>query len=96
LVFANRNGGELAAGNVRRAFRAVARAAKLDAENWTPRELRHSFVSLLSERGVPIESIARLCGHRSTTTTERVYRHQLRPMMDEGAVTMDSIFPTGE
>ncbi len=27
--------------------------------NWTPRELRHTFVSLLSDSGVPIEQIAR-------------------------------------
>jgi hypothetical protein len=29
----------------------------------SPRERRHSFVSLLSDQGVPIEQIARLVGH---------------------------------
>jgi hypothetical protein len=33
------------------------------AEEWTPRELRHSFVSLLSSAGIPIEDIAHLVGH---------------------------------
>jgi hypothetical protein len=34
--------------------------AGLDPADWTPRELRHSFVSLMSEAGIPIEKIARL------------------------------------
>jgi integrase len=54
LVFATQYGTELDAANVRRAFRTVATAAGLEASQWTPRELRHSFVSLLSSSGVPI------------------------------------------
>ena len=45
LVFASRNGTALYAGNVRRSFRAVLAAAGLSSADWTPRELRHSFVS---------------------------------------------------
>ena len=60
LVFATRYGTELDAANVRRAFRSVAAAAGLQASAWTPRELRHSFVSLLSSSGVAIEDIAHL------------------------------------
>jgi integrase len=57
LVFASAVGTPLDAHNVRRAFGAVA--AGLDAGEWTPREMRHSFVSLLSDSGLPIEHIAR-------------------------------------
>ncbi|WP_326824381.1 hypothetical protein [Streptosporangium sp. NBC_01756] len=32
--------------------------------------MRHSFVSLLSNSGVPIEDISRLVGHRNTVVTE--------------------------
>ena len=60
LVFASRTGTELDAANVRRAFRKVTAAAGLNPADWTPRELRHSFVSLLSDAGVPVEKIARL------------------------------------
>ena len=74
LVFATRYGTELDAANVRRAFRTVVAAAGLEATDWTPRELRHSFVSLLSSSGVPIEDIAHLVGHASTSVTEKVYR----------------------
>jgi integrase len=92
IVFASAAGTELDAANVRRAFRGVVARAGLDPSDWTPRELRHSFVSLLSDHGVPIEQIADLVGHSGTTVTEKVYRHQLRPILLTGAVVMDQIF----
>jgi integrase len=78
---------------VRRGFRQVARFAGLDAENWTPRELRHSFVSLLSDGGMPIEQISRLVGHSGTTVTELIYRKQVRPVVQDGATAMNELFP---
>jgi integrase len=96
LVFASEVGTEMSAANVRRAVRRILRLAGLEAKEWTPRELRHSFVSLLSDDGVPLEQISRLVGHTGTTVTERVYRHQLRPVIEHGAVVMDRIFPIGE
>lgn len=92
LVFATRRGTELDAHNVRRDFRKVVAAAGLTPEDWTPREMRHSFVSLLSDNGVPLEDIARLVGHSGTSTTETVYRKQIRPVLIEGASAMDLIF----
>jgi integrase len=96
LVFASKVGTELDAHNVRRSFRAVLRKAGLDPKNWTPREMWHSFVSLLSDSGMPIEAISRLVGHRNTTVTETVYRKQLRPVLLEGAEAMDRIFDPGQ
>lgn len=92
LVFTTKIGTELDAANVRRAFRRVVKKAGLNPRDWTPRELRHSFVSLLSDDGVSIEDIAELCGHAGTRVTEQVYRHQLRPVLLGGAVAMDRIF----
>jgi site-specific recombinase XerD len=91
LVFASQAGTPLDASHVRRAFKAITRRAKL-GEDWTPRELRHSFVSIMSDNGVPIETIADLVGHASTAVTEEVYRHQLRPVITRGAETMNTIF----
>jgi integrase len=54
--------------------------------------LRHTFVSLMSDTGVPVEEIARLAGHTSSRTTEIVYWHQLRPVMEQGAQAMDQLF----
>ncbi|SEU46109.1 tyrosine-type recombinase/integrase [Nonomuraea wenchangensis] len=97
LVFASTAGTPLDASNVRRAFRNVIRNAEgLDAAAWTPRELRHSFVSLLSDNGIPLEEISRLVGHSSTAVTEAVYRKQIRPVLQAGAVAMDRIFAAPE
>jgi integrase len=52
------------------AFRKVVKAAGLDPAAWTPRELRHSFVSLLSDADVPTEKIAQPVSHSSTTTSD--------------------------
>ena len=93
LVFPSRVGTLSDASHVRRSFRRVVEAAGLNPSDWTPRELRHSFVSLLSDAGMPIEQISRLVGHSGSTTTETVYRKQIRPVLVRGADTMDVIFP---
>jgi integrase len=94
FVFASSAGTQLDRHNVLRAFRPIIKNAGLNAAEWTPRELRHSFVSLLSDNGMSIEEIADLCGHSGTAITESVYRHQLRPVLLNGAVAMDRIFGT--
>ena len=91
LVFTNHLGAALDAGNVRKMFKRVCTAAGA-GDGWTPRELRTTFVSLLSHRGVSIEEIARLAGHASTRTTEIVYRRELRPVITTGAEVMDQLF----
>jgi len=75
--------------------RAIRSAIAVDAQKWTLRELRHSFVSLLSDNDVPLEEISRLVGHKSTVVTELVYRKQIRPVMQSGAEAMDRIFGPG-
>jgi integrase len=96
LVFPSRVGTARDASDVRRSFRqAISAADGIDAGQWTPREMRHSFVSLLSDSGVPLEEISRLVGHRSTAVTETVYRQQIRPVVQTGAATMDAIFGRG-
>ncbi|MEQ7008713.1 site-specific integrase [Actinopolymorpha sp. B17G11] len=92
LVFTTRDGTQLDARNVRRSFKRIVQRAGLDPEKWTPRELRHSFVSLLSNHaGLSIEEIARLVGHATTSVTQNVYRFELRPMLIEGADAMDRL-----
>jgi integrase len=50
-------------------------AAGLDPDEWAPRETRQTFVSVLSDDGMPIETISDLVGHKDQTTTETVYRN---------------------
>jgi len=94
LVFASATGTPLDAGNVRREFRKITKSAGLGT-GWAPLDLRHTFVSLMSADGVPVEEIARLAGHNRTATTELVYRHELRPVITTGAEVMDRILNSG-
>jgi integrase len=96
LIFCTATGAELDKDTVRRAFRKVLATTRLDPAQWTPRELRHSFVSLLNDADVPVEKISRLVGHADTTTTETVYRFQIRPVIQDGAMAMDEIFPSDD
>ncbi len=91
LVFASAVGTVMDDHNVRRMFRVITEEAGLGTA-WVPREMRHTFVSLLSARGVPVEAIALLAGHNQTSTTELVYRHQIVPALTRGAEVMDQIF----
>lgn len=91
LVFCTAVGTPLDAANVRRGFRAVVKSAGIEG-TWTPRELRHSFVSIMSANGVPVETIAHLAGHAGTAVTEAVYRKELRPVLTAGAERMETIF----
>ena len=91
LVFTSHLGAALDAGNVRKMFKRICTEAGA-GDGWTPRELRTTFVSLLSHHGVSIEEIARLAGHASTRTTEIVYRRELRPVITTGAEIMDQLF----
>ena len=74
LVFASAVGTSFDRHNVLREFRKITHAAGLGAD-WVPREMRHTFVSLLSANGTALEDIANLVGHRGTATTETVYRN---------------------
>jgi site-specific recombinase XerD len=97
LVFASATGTVRNVNNVLRSFRAIVARTTLTASDWTPREMRHSFVSLLSDSGVPIENIARLVGHAGgSVVTETIYRKQIRPVLLEGAEVMDQIFGQAE
>jgi integrase len=91
LVFITTVGTPYESHNLRRDFRRVTVAAGLGA-HWVPKELRTSFVSMMSYQGVPVEEIARLAGHASSRTTEVVYRSELRPVITTGAEIMDQIF----
>jgi integrase len=70
-----------------RRFKDFVRKADLD-ERISFHNLRHSCVSLLSRKGVPIRIIQKIVGHSSITTTER-YSH-IR--VDEAADAMEEAF----
>jgi integrase len=57
--------------SVKTGTRAAARRAGLPGV--TPHVLRHTAATWMVMRGVPIEEVARLLGHRDSRTTQRVY-----------------------
>ena len=91
LVFASAIGTQLDRHNVLREFRKISESAGLGSD-WVPREMRHTFVSLLSSSGMPLEDIAVLVGHKGTATTETVYRKVIVPELRRGAEAMDRLF----
>lgn len=88
--------GSLNPANVRRDFRKVVDAAGLNGNDWTPREMRHSFVSVLSANDVELKEISLLVGHSATGVTKKVYRQEIRPVLLKGAEAMDRIFPADD
>lgn len=94
-VFASEVGTVRDAANVRRDLRKAVTAAGIEG-TWTPREFRHTFVSLMAYAGVREELIADLVGHQRTSTTRTVYRHQLRPVITAGAEALDALFEGGQ
>lgn len=94
LVFCREDGTPLDRWQVRREFQKITQTAGLGTD-WTPRELRHSFVSILSNNGgVRIEDISDLMGHSGTSVTETVYRHEIRPALTKAATAMNKILKT--
>jgi len=91
LVFASAVGTPLDRYNVRRQFRRITQTAGFGTD-WVPREMRHTFVSLLSSNGTALEDIADLVGHKGTATIESVYRKVIVPEIRRGAEVMDRLF----
>ncbi|GAB2471397.1 site-specific integrase [Xylanimonas ulmi] len=97
FVFTTTLGTPLDAANVRRGFRSALKLVpSVSPAEWTPRELRHSFVSLMSAGGAAVEQISHLVGHSDTSTTELIYRHDLRPVLQTGATFMNDFAPVAE
>lgn len=90
LVFSNELGGPVDPANYRHELSKTTEAAELG--HWTPNELRHSAVSLLSDAGVPLEQIADIVGHSTTRMTEEVYRHRVTDSVSAAVAPMEALF----
>ena len=95
LVFIDSAGRPCLPPTVTRSFKRLCRDAGT-CDDWQPRELRHTFVSLLSHAGVPVVSIADAAGHTNANITRGVYRHQIADVVTQAASAMDAVFaPVG-
>jgi integrase len=75
-VFVNLFGGRVGAAMTYPAVhQLIGRIAARTGISFTAHVLRHSHATDMVRRGVPIEVVARLLTHRSSTTTSQVYVH---------------------
>jgi integrase len=93
FVFCSRNGTPMTLNNLRRAFRQVCERAGLGSD-WTTYELRHSFVSLVSDQLDDLLKVADLAGHSDTRTTQG-YRHAVRPSLPHAIGAWDRLLARG-
>lgn len=89
FVFCTRNRTPMSLSNLRKAFRRLCHRAGLDGQ-WTTYELRHSFVSLVSDQLDDLTKVADLAGHADTKTTQG-YRHTVRPTLSHAISAWDSL-----
>ncbi len=59
-----------------------------------PRHLRHTFATLALAHGASIETVSRMLGHASVTTTERHYARFIARVADRDAMVLDQAVPT--
>ena len=90
LVVATAIGTPVDPSNSRRALNEICDRA--DTGHWSPNELRHSFASLMSLSGAPMEEVADAMGHVDTRMTSQVYRHNLKSVVDVAESRLDQLF----
>jgi integrase/recombinase XerC len=83
LMVCNSNGNAFAPGFVRRAMQAANAACQI--EGLTPHRLRSTFATLLSEQGLPVQTVQRLLRHKSPLTTMRYLEANLSAAVDAQA-----------
>ncbi|MGZ9826282.1 tyrosine-type recombinase/integrase [Tsukamurella ocularis] len=69
-LFLSSRGLQYVSNNLGREFGKVS-------DKWTPHSYRHAYASELIDAGLPLPEVARLLGHGSIATTQRVYIHVL-------------------
>jgi integrase len=77
--------------NVRSRFRSLCGQAGI-GEDWQLHELRHTFVSQMSQAGVDVEVIADHVGHVNSNVTRGIYRHVLADEMNAAALVFDKLY----
>lgn len=64
--------------NVLYEFHKIQRAVGIEAKDWIPTHgLRHTLVSVLIAKGIPIQYVSQMVGHASVSITQDTYQHLL-------------------
>ena len=91
LVFATIKGKPVNPPSLTRDFAKVVKKAGL--ENVRFHDLRHTFASLMLQRGVPPKVISEALGHASVAFTMDTYSHILPGMQSEAMAMLDQALP---
>lgn len=90
LVFPNSNGQPMDADNmVKRRFEPVLRKAGIDKIRF--HDLRHTFVSMLIAKNIPVKYIQKQVGHTSIQVTMDRYGHLLPEVEQQGVTALNDI-----
>ncbi len=88
LVFAAADGQPMSRYSAGDGFGALCERAGLGG-GWTRYATRHTFCTLLSHAGTPVEQIADAMGHSNTHVTQKVYKHALEDQVSGAASVFD-------
>jgi integrase len=95
LVFATMEGKPLHRKAASQVLDAAIIAAELE-KRLTPHKLRHSFASLLLDRGVAVPKVSGLLGHRDSVITMKVYAHWVKDKKNDVQELASSILSSGK
>jgi len=89
LVITTEVGTPVDPSNYRRTLDRICK--RVGIGHWHPHQLRHSYTSILSHEGVPIEKLSDALGHANLRMMS-VYRHQLQQTLTAGVAPMERLF----
>lgn len=79
-VFVSVEGNRLTRRTLHEVFVRCLKAANLEGRGFTPHKLRHTFATLLLQKGEALENIRELLGHEDISTT-MIYAHVHQPKL---------------
>lgn len=89
LVLTTRQGRPVSHHNARRSWNRILDQAGVDLRGI--HHMRHTYVTMLAERGVHQRTAQQLAGHSDSRMTQEVYTHVTDPMFDAAAEAIDRV-----
>lgn len=90
IVFPNGKGNYLLAAQLREYVKSIYEKNKMDPFN--VHDLRHTYATRLSERGINYKEVQDLLGHSDVTTTMNIYTHTMAETKQKSAYVMNNLY----